>query len=147
MGEVVELKTKYQYTYFIYPYLVDEKKYDKYILKLFKNKKCKFQIFEKEISTLSDEDKMNFPVCQYYPDHEIIKGIFSSEAEFRKYRNTMELSVYKRDNGPQFVIYSWNVFSTLVFVKECLKRFGNPGDKFVLVYRDKTEQELNQNKK
>ena len=44
-----------------------------------------FQIFEKEISTLSDEDKMNFPVCQYYPDHEIIKGIFSTEAECRKY--------------------------------------------------------------
>ena len=44
----MELKTKYQYTYFIYPYMVDEKKYDKYILKLFKNKKCKFRIFEKE---------------------------------------------------------------------------------------------------
>ena len=44
----MELKTKYQYTYFIYPYIVDEKKYDKYILKLLKNKKCKFRIFEKE---------------------------------------------------------------------------------------------------
>ena len=44
----MELKTKYQYTYFIYPYMVDEKKYNKYILKLLKNKKCKFRIFEKE---------------------------------------------------------------------------------------------------
>ena len=44
----MELKTKYQYTYFIYPYTVDEKKYDKYILKLLKNKKCKLRIFEKE---------------------------------------------------------------------------------------------------
>lgn len=44
----MELKTKYQYTYFIYPYQIDEKKYDKYILKLMKNKKCKFRIFEKE---------------------------------------------------------------------------------------------------
>ncbi|WP_242830907.1 McrB family protein [Butyrivibrio fibrisolvens] len=104
------------------------------------------QVFEKEISSLSDEDKKNFPVCQYSPDREVIRGIFPTEAEFRKYKNSMELSVYKRENGPQFVIYSWNVFSTLVFVRECLKRFGNPGDKFVLVYRDKTEQELNQNK-
>ena len=104
------------------------------------------QIFEKEIASLSDEDKKNFPVCQYSPDREVIRGIFSTEAEFKKYKNSMELSVYKRENGPQFVIYSWNVFSTLVFVRECLKRFGNPGDKFVLVYRDKTEQELNQNK-
>ena len=44
----MELKTKYQYTYFIYPYTVNESKYDKYILKLLKNKKCKFRIFEKE---------------------------------------------------------------------------------------------------
>jgi len=44
----VELKTKYQYTYFIYPYMVDETKYDKYILKLLKDNKCTFKIFQKE---------------------------------------------------------------------------------------------------
>ena len=44
----MELKTKYQYTYFIHPYTIDEKKYDKYILKLLKNKKCKLRIFQKE---------------------------------------------------------------------------------------------------
>ena len=42
------LKTKYQYTYFIHPYIVDKSKYDKYILKLFKDKRCNFKIFEKE---------------------------------------------------------------------------------------------------
>ena len=105
-----------------------------------------FQIFEKEIASLSDDDKKQFPVCQYSPDRDVVRGIFPTEAEFKKYKNSMELSVYKRENGPQFVIYSWNVFSTLVFVKECLKRFGNPGDKFVLIYRDKTDEELNQTK-
>lgn len=95
--------------------------------------------------SLSDEDKKQFPVCQYSPDREVIRGIFPTEAEFRKYKNSMEFSVYKREGGPQFVIYSWNVFSTILFVKECLKRFGGDGDKFVFVYRDKTEQELNQN--
>ncbi len=104
-----------------------------------------FQIFEKEIMSLSDEDKKQFPVCQYSPDREVIRGIFPTEAEFRKYKNSMEFSVYKREGGPQFVIYSWNVFSSILFVKECLKRFGSDGDKFVFVYRDKTEQELNQN--
>ena len=44
----MELKTKYQYTYFIHPYIVDKSKYDKYILKLLKNKRCKLKIFEKE---------------------------------------------------------------------------------------------------
>lgn len=104
------------------------------------------QIFESQIASLSDEDKKQFPVCQYSPEKEMIRGIFASEAEFKKYKNSMEQSIYKRENGPQFVIYSWNVFSTIIFVRECLKRFGDPEDKFVLVYRDKTEQELNQNK-
>ena len=102
-----------------------------------------FQIFEKQISSLSDEDKLQFPICQYYKDGDIIRGIFSSETEFKKYRTSIEMSVYKRENGPQFIIYSWNVFSTIIFARECLKRFGNTGDKFVLVYRDKTVQELN----
>ena len=35
----MELKNKYQYTYFVYPYLIDEPKYGKYILKLLKDKK------------------------------------------------------------------------------------------------------------
>ncbi len=39
---------KYQYTYFIHPYIVDEKKYSKYILRLLKNKKCKLKTYEKE---------------------------------------------------------------------------------------------------
>ena len=44
----MELKTQYPYTYFVYPYIVDKSKYDKYILRLFKDKRCEFKIFEKE---------------------------------------------------------------------------------------------------
>ena len=44
----MELKTKYQYSYFIYPYVIDEKKYDKYMLKLLKDKHCNLKMFEKE---------------------------------------------------------------------------------------------------
>ena len=32
----MELKTKYQYTYFIYPYVIKENKFTKYLLKLLK---------------------------------------------------------------------------------------------------------------
>ena len=35
----MELMTKYEYTYFIYPYIIDEKKYNSYLQKLLKNKK------------------------------------------------------------------------------------------------------------
>jgi len=44
----MELMTKYQYTYFIKPFLIKENKYDKYLLKLLKDKNCKLKVFEKE---------------------------------------------------------------------------------------------------
>lgn len=44
----MELMTKYQYTYFIYPYVIGKNGYQCYMQKLLKNKKCKLRIFEKE---------------------------------------------------------------------------------------------------
>lgn len=100
-----------------------------------------FQIFEKQIATLSVEEKENFPICKYTPNSELIRGIFPSVEEFNKRRNTIEYMIYEYDNGRQFVIYCWNIFSTIVFVQECLKRFGSTGDCFVLTYREKEEKE------
>ena len=44
----MELKTNYQYTYFIHPFIIKDGKYQKYILKMLKDKNCKLRIFEKE---------------------------------------------------------------------------------------------------
>ena len=99
------------------------------------------QVFEKQLSALSVEDRESFPVCKYNPNGELIRGIYSSVEEYRKRRNTLEYLTYGYDNGRQFVIYSWNIFSTVIFVQECLKRFGEPGDQFVLTYREKDEKE------
>lgn len=43
----MELKIKYHCSYFIYPYVIKQEKYNKYMQKLLKNKKCKLKIFEK----------------------------------------------------------------------------------------------------
>lgn len=43
----MELKTNYQYTYFIHPFVVNEGKYQKYILSLIKNKRFKLKVFKK----------------------------------------------------------------------------------------------------
>ena len=99
------------------------------------------QVFEKQLAALSVEDKEIFPVCKYNPDSDVIRGIYTSVDEFKKHRNTIEYLTYSYDDGRQFVIYSWNIFSTIIFVQECLKRFGEPGDQFVLVYREKDEKE------
>ena len=44
----MELKTKYQYTYFVHPFVVKESKYQKYLLKLLKDKNCSLRVFKKE---------------------------------------------------------------------------------------------------
>lgn len=44
----MQLKTNYQYTYFIYPFLIKESKYKDYITKMINDKKYKLKIFEKE---------------------------------------------------------------------------------------------------
>lgn len=100
------------------------------------------QIFERQLADLSVEAKECFPVCKYGRNRELICGIYTSVEEFKKHRNTFEHMDYTYDNGRIFVIYSWNTFSTLIFVQECLKRFGDPGDQFVLIYREKDKNEI-----
>lgn len=100
------------------------------------------QVFEKQLSSLSVEEKESFPICKYNPSSDLISGIYTSVEEYRRHRGTtFEYLTYAYDNGRMFVIYSWNIFSTLIFVQECLKRFGEPGDQFVLTYREKEEKE------
>lgn len=102
------------------------------------------QVFESSIVNLSKQEREQFPICRYSVDGDMICGIFSSVEEFKKYRNTIEYMTYTSDEGVRFVIYCWNIFSTIYFSQECLKRFGKPGDKIVLSYREKDEKEVEQ---
>lgn len=95
------------------------------------------QIYEKHLLKLSKEEREKFPVCQYNPTSDMIQGLFSSIDDFKGNRNSIEYLKYECNNGENFVFYCWNVFSTLMFVHECLKRFGKDGDKFILVYTEK----------
>ena len=95
---------------------------------------------------MPDKDKENFPVCRYSASSKTYHGIYINKDEFKKHYNTFERLIYKSKNN-QFVIYCWNIFSTLLFVQECLKRFGKPGDQFILIYCDKDDKELEQNEK
>lgn len=109
------------------------------------------QVFEKNIEALSDYEREDFPICRYRPQDKLYKGIYLSEEEFRKHSKSFEMGNYKRENGPQFFFYSWSIFSTIVFVQECLKRFAKQGDQFVLEYEykqdknndEKIEEEVN----
>lgn len=105
-----------------------------------------FQIYESSFINLSDYDKKNYPIVKYRSDTEMIRGIYSSVEEYIKDRKTIQRVAYTRDGGPQFVIYCWNLFSTLYFVQESLKRFGDTGDRFILFYREKDEKEANKDK-
>lgn len=52
----MELKTKYQYTYFIYPYIISKREYNKYLQKLISSPRFKMKIFDKE----KDEDLYSY---------------------------------------------------------------------------------------
>lgn len=98
-----------------------------------------FQIYEAQLSALSEQEKVEYPTCQYETNGKIYKGIYPTVEEFRKQLNSIEYLTYLCADGSQFVIYAWNIFSTILFVKECLKRFGNEGDKFILTYCSKAD--------
>lgn len=104
-----------------------------------------FQVFEKRIIALSPEEKENFPIVQIKSDKPVTRGIYSSEDEFKSHHgNTIQYLNYNYGDGRRFVIYCWNMFSTLLFVQECLKRFGEPGDEFILAYKEKKKKESEQ---
>ncbi len=99
------------------------------------------QVFEEPLVNLSPQAKLDFPVCRYTDNSETIRGIFASIEDFRKYKNSIEYVIYTYQNDKQLIVYCWNIFSTLVFVQECLKRFGKEGDTFILTYREKADKE------
>ncbi len=107
------------------------------------------QVFEKKLAALSVEEKEKFPICQYTPDGDLITGIFSNVEEFQSYRHIQSpigYLTYTCENGSKFILYCWNIFSTILFVQECLKRFGESGDRFILTYREKNEIEKKETK-
>lgn len=67
----METKIKYQYTYFIKPFKIEEKQYNTYVLKLLKDSKLKLKIFnlekDVEIDTYFKEDikKIMFETLSY----------------------------------------------------------------------------------
>ncbi|WP_294414035.1 hypothetical protein [uncultured Ruminococcus sp.] len=83
--------------------------------------KLAFQEFEKQITALSVEEKESFPVSRYSLKDKPFCGIFSSVKEFKKHRNSIEYLIYHYGDGKQYVINSWNIFTTLIFVS-CLSR-------------------------
>ncbi len=101
------------------------------------------QIFEKQLGALSKIDREQFPIYKS-SEGKWIRGIYSTKEEFKQVHQTtlFDDCTYTSEAGYKFVFYSWNLFSTICFVKECLIRFGKPGDKFVLVYRDKADADI-----
>ena len=90
--------TKYQYTYFIHPYIIDDTKYDKYIFKLLKDKKCTYKTFEKE----KDLDIYNFflPIIRsfLFPSFELrgekLREFNSSKIEEKKKKISKDTVAY-----------------------------------------------------
>lgn len=98
----MELKNKYQYTYFVYPYIIDETKYEKYILKLFKDKRCNFKIFEKE----KDLDIYTYFLPQIrsylFPSFELRDNKLK---EFKRYKQEKKAKIVAKQNCACFTYF------------------------------------------
>lgn len=94
------------------------------------------QLYEKQLGALSAEERENFPVCKY-KNSKMICGIYQSKEEYSLKQHTKSFTymIYNCKDGKQYVLHCYNTFSTIIFVQECLKRFGEPGDQFVLKYK------------
>lgn len=95
-----------------------------------------FQIFEDQIMSLSESERREFPTGRS-PREEatIFSGIASDLTQFKVWGMKGPYTPYKiTTNDGWFYIQYDGIFSTLLFAKECLIRFGEPGDKFILSY-------------
>ena len=98
------------------------------------------QIFGEQLAqNLSKEEREVFPICRQ-KSGEFLCGIYDSVDGFRfRYKNCKFVDYpFKQDH---FVFFSEEIFSTLALAQECLKRFGKPGEKFVLTYREALQNE------
>ncbi|MGN1330579.1 MAG: hypothetical protein ACI4VN_04505 [Clostridia bacterium] len=88
----MELSFKYQYTYFLYPYIIEPDKYERYLLSLLKDKKTTLKIFEKE----KDLDIYNYfsPTIRenYFPTFEIREKELRSFKELNSEKKAKILS-------------------------------------------------------
>ena len=95
----MELKTNYKYTYFIHPFVIKDGKYQKYILKMLKNKNCNIKIFQKE---------KDYKLYKYFTP-EIRKFLFSSFSfENTKLEKLEELPIETR--AALLAKYPCNIF-------------------------------------
>ena len=90
----MELQMKYQYTYFIYPYVIEKKNYNNYITTLINNKKCEISSWKKE----KDLNLYNFflPETRKY----IFNDFKNIENNLKKEENTI-LFNYKLEEDIQ----------------------------------------------
>ena len=95
------------------------------------------QVFERALRTLPPAERARFPVCRYTPESETIRGVFASTLDFRARCDASAHLDYRCGDGSLLVLYCQNLFSTILFLQECLRRFGAPGERFVLIYRER----------
>lgn len=99
------------------------------------------QIFESQLLALSEKEKHEFPIVRYHLKDDYIRGIYDTVKECQQAtKKTLEYVCYNDNQNHPMVLYCWNIFSTIIFAQECLKRFGEQGDQVILHYTDKTNK-------
>lgn len=105
-----------------------------------------FQTYEDDLLILSEEERLNFPVFQQ-SSSKVIRGICTSEEEFEDIHKDSPGGIikYTTKNNTKLLIPYYRTFHSVIFVQECLKRFGSEGDTFVFKFSQKGKRSSNMN--
>lgn len=99
----MELKINYEYTYFIYPFAINEKNYKKYVINLIKNPKFTLRLYD----NFKDIDLFNY----FMPS--IRKNIFQdftfSKEKIEAYRKISPSNKYKLLEEQNSLIFDYNL--------------------------------------
>ena len=102
-------------------------------------------LYEEKLDALSGEERQEFPIYQPNPEAKILRGIYKDLEKCKKIYETDSYKYvvdYYSDGKFKFAFFYYHVFSNIAFVQECLKRYGEKDDKFVLEYQRKTEKQM-----
>ncbi len=91
----MELKTKYQYTYFIYPFVISEKKYNDFLAKIIMDKNWNVKIFQKDVDIEADSHFLSIAKQTMFPTLEWTKEKIETFQKEKNYEKAKILSKMK----------------------------------------------------
>lgn len=115
------------------------------------------EIYEASLNELSPQEKQEFPTYRPTLHSKTIRGIYIEWEKCvdrygepygaEKKKNAWTMDYPDKEEKCKFAFYHNHIFTSVVFVQECLKRFGEEHDRFIMKYKLRDEKDMPNAKK